>query len=114
MRGPVTSDPLLIAIINMTIVFGVLGALGVLIEIIHQMDPTKAPKVAPVTVAAPVAEVEEEVVEDDTEVVAVITAAVVAMGYSSDQIAYIGRLEQKSWAANSRVEAVSTRNQMYM
>ena len=39
--GPVTTNPWLIAIINMTIVFGVLIALGVLMSLIQVVDPTK-------------------------------------------------------------------------
>ena len=41
MMGPVTTNPWLIAIINMTIVFGVLIALGVLMSLIQVVDPTK-------------------------------------------------------------------------
>lgn len=114
MKGPVTSDPFLIAVINMTIVFGVLGALGIMIELIHLVDPTKTPKAPTVIpVATPVAEIVEENTQDDAAIVSVIAAAVMAMGYSSEQIAYIGRLDQKSWANNSRIEAVSTRSQMF-
>ncbi len=40
--GPVTTNPWLIALINMTIVFGVLIALGVLMSFIQVVDPTKA------------------------------------------------------------------------
>ena len=40
--GPVTTNPWLIAIINMTIVFGVLFALGCLMSLIQVVDPTKA------------------------------------------------------------------------
>ncbi len=40
--GPVTTNPWLIALINMTIVFGVLIALGVLMNLIQYVDPTKA------------------------------------------------------------------------
>ena len=40
--GPVTTNPWLIALINMTIVFGVLIALGVLMSLIQVVDPTKA------------------------------------------------------------------------
>ncbi|MDO4920824.1 MAG: hypothetical protein Q4E64_03235 [Phascolarctobacterium sp.] len=40
--GPVTTNPWLIAVINMTIVFGVLIALGVLMSLIQVVDPTKA------------------------------------------------------------------------
>lgn len=39
--GPVTTNPWLIAVINMTIVFGVLIALGVLMSLIQVIDPTK-------------------------------------------------------------------------
>ena len=39
--GPVTTNPWLIALINMTIVFGVLIALGVLMSVLQIVDPTK-------------------------------------------------------------------------
>ncbi len=39
--GPVTSNPFLVAIINMTVVFGVLIVLGVLMHVIEMADPTK-------------------------------------------------------------------------
>ena len=42
--GPVTTNPWLIAIINMTIVFAVLIALGVLMSLIQVVDPTKKKK----------------------------------------------------------------------
>lgn len=38
--GSVTTNPWLIPIINMTIVFGVLIALGVLMSMIQLVDPT--------------------------------------------------------------------------
>ncbi len=47
--GPVTNNPFLVAIINMTVVFGVLIVLGVLMHVIEMVDPTKkkaAPKAA--------------------------------------------------------------------
>lgn len=37
----VTSNPLLIMVINMTIVFVVLFVLGLLIRLVHLLDPTK-------------------------------------------------------------------------
>lgn len=46
-----TENPWLIAIINMTIVFGVLIVLGILMNVIHAIDPTKkkaTPKKKPV------------------------------------------------------------------
>ena len=39
--GPVTTNPWLIAVIKMVIVFGVLIALGVLMSMIQVVDPTK-------------------------------------------------------------------------
>lgn len=39
--GSVTINPWLISIINMTIVFGVLIALGVLMSMIQLVDPTR-------------------------------------------------------------------------
>ena len=39
--GLVTSNPFLVAIINMTVVFGVLIVLGVLMHVIEMVDPTK-------------------------------------------------------------------------
>ena len=42
--GPVTTNPWLIAVINMVIVFGVLIALGVLMSMIQLVDPTKTTK----------------------------------------------------------------------
>lgn len=39
--GAVTTNPWLIAVINMTIVFGVLIALGGLMTLLQLVDPTK-------------------------------------------------------------------------
>ena len=41
MMGPVTTNPWLIALINMTIVLGVLIALGVMMSLLQVVDPTK-------------------------------------------------------------------------
>ena len=40
--GPVTTNPWLIAPINMTIVFGVLIVLGGLMSLLQVVDPTKS------------------------------------------------------------------------
>ena len=104
----VTTNPWLIMAINMTVVFVVLILLGVLMEIVHLIDPTKkkkeAPKtettvVAPAASAAPSASVAAPAAtpvaapnasaQNEGEVVAAIVGAIVAMGYSSEQIASI-------------------------
>lgn len=91
----VTTNPWLIMAINMTVVFVVLILLGILMTIVHLIDPTtkkkkdvppSAPVAAPAAtpVAAPNASAQNE-----GEVVAAIVGAIVAMGYSSEQIASI-------------------------
>lgn len=107
--GPVTTNPWLISIINMTIVFGVLAALGVLMKIIQLVDPTQKktekPVAAPAAVAAPV--------QDDSEVIAVIAAAVAALGHSAEQIACVRRLPEASWTQNAHIEAISVRKECF-
>lgn len=111
--GPVTTNPWLIAVINMTIVFGVLAALGVLMKIIQMVDPTQkktanpvaAPAAAPAAVAAPV--------QDDSEIIAVIAAAVAALGHSAEEIACVRRLPETGWTQNARIEAISVRKECF-
>lgn len=93
--GPVTTNPVLICLINMTIVFGILAALGCIIELIHKLDPTKqkvelqqaAPAVA-VQETAVAAEPTSASMEDKT-LVAVITTALMAYGYADVKITSI-------------------------
>ena len=109
--GPVTTNPWLIALINMTIVFGVLIALGVLMNLLQVIDPTKkkVAKPAAAPAAAPVA-----AAQDDSEIIAVIAAAVAACGVSADQIACVRRIDAKSaWTVSSRVEAISVRKECF-
>ena len=111
--GPVTTNPWLIALINMTIVFGVLIALGILMNLLQVIDPTKKkvakPAVAPTPAAAPAA-----AAQDDSEIIAVIAAAVAACGVSADQIACVRRIDAKSaWTVSSRVEAISVRKECF-
>ena len=111
--GPVTTNPWLIALINMTIVFGVLIALGVLMNLLQVIDPTKKkvakPAVAPTPAAAPAA-----APQDDSEIIAVIAAAVAACGVSADQIACVRRVDAKSaWTVSGRVEAISVRKECF-
>ena len=57
-----TDNPMMIMVVNMTIVFVVLFLLGLVIELIHKLDPTKnsvqeePEPLAPIVVAAPVVE----------------------------------------------------------
>jgi len=90
----VTTNPLLIMAINMTVVFVVLILLGVLMTIVHLIDPTKKKKeapaaTAPVTAPAAAPAAPSASAQNEDEVVAAIVGAIVAMGYSSEQIASI-------------------------
>ena len=115
MSHPVTTNPLIIMLINMTVVFLVLIALGVVINLIHYIDPTK-PKAVPEETAPsapePVAEPEPVTaapVEDgiSPEVVAVIAAAVASMGCAGT-VKAIRPLERNNWK-NSGRSAIQSR-----
>ncbi|MDO4177558.1 MAG: OadG family protein [Phascolarctobacterium sp.] len=114
--GPVTTNPWLIALINMTIVFGVLITLGVLMNLLQVIDPTKKKSSAPAPVAAPKAApapVAAAPVKDDSEIIAVIAAAVAASGCSVDQIACVRRAGTPVWTSMARNEVQAVRHNMY-
>ena len=101
----------------MTIVFGVLIALGILMNLLQVIDPTKkkvakqavAPTPADAHAAAP-----DATAKNDSEIIAVIAAAVAACGVSADQIACVRRIDAKSaWTVSSRVEAISVRKECF-
>ena len=95
-HSPVTTNPLIIMLINMTVVFIVLVSLIYLIKLIHFLDPTKEPEVAhseedeePPLVAVksstPTAIAEPEPVAEqgiNPEVIAAISAAITAYGFA--------------------------------
>lgn len=109
MSQPVTTNPLIIMLINMTVVFLVLIALGLLVQLIHVVDPTKkkeeAPKAAPAPAPAqaPVAQTAPAI--DDgisPETVAVIAAAIASYGYGISQIHAIRPIERNGWKNSGR------------
>ena len=115
MSHPVTTNPLIIMLINMTVVFLVLTALGVVINLIHYIDPTK-PKAAPEEAVPakpePVSEPEPAAaapVEEgiSPEVVAVIAAAVASMGCAGT-VKAIRPIERNNWK-NSGRNAIQSR-----
>ena len=110
---PVTTNPIIIMLINMTIVFAVLIGLQLLVELIHVIDPTKnkkaepkaapAPKAAAPVAAAPVAAPKA----DNTAIIAVIAAAVASMGYSSAQITAVRPVESAAWKNSGRLSGIN-------
>ena len=110
MGHPVTTNPLIIMLINMTVVFIVLISLSFLIRLIHMVDPTakKEEEVPEVPAAAPtpppVPVVEAPVIEEGIpqETIAVICAALASYGFSSGQIHAIRPVYNKTWEHSGR------------
>lgn len=103
MSEPVTTNPFVIMLINMTVVFIVLIALGLVINLIHAIDPTKekaAPqKEAPAPAPAPVVPAPEPASADGVspEVIAVIAAALASYGYGPAAIRAVRPIERDGW-----------------
>ncbi|WP_308546084.1 OadG family protein [uncultured Selenomonas sp.] len=103
MSEPVTTNPFVIMLINMTVVFIVLVALGLVINLIHAIDPTKekaAPqKEAPAPAPTPAAPAPEPVSADGVspEVIAVIAAALASYGYGPAAIRAVRPIERDGW-----------------
>lgn len=103
------TNPLMIMAINMFIVFSVLIALWVLMLVIKAIDPTRVkkakaeaepkPAAAPAPTAAPAVASQS----NQDEVIAAITAAITAMGYSSTQIATVRPSISKKWTYEGRL-----------
>ena len=111
--GPVTTNPWLIAIINMTIVFAVLIALGVLMSLIQVVDPTKK-KAATPAAAAPAPKAAAAPKADNGALIAVIAAAVAAaQGCSAEEVAIVRINKATGWTANAFVDAVSARKDSF-
>ena len=103
MSQPVTTNPWIIMLINMTVVFIVLISLSFLICLIHAFDPTckkEAPTPAASPAPAPVAAPEPEGLS--AEVVAAITAAVTLCGFSGGAIRTIRPLARDGWKNSGR------------
>ena len=93
-HSPVTTNPLIIMMINMTVVFIVLVSLMFLIKLIHYFDPTKEPdKPAQAEEEEPLVAVKSEttaapepepVIEQgiSPEIIAAISAAIAAYGFA--------------------------------
>ena len=110
-HSPVTTNPLIIMMINMTVVFIVLVVLMYLIKLIHFVDPTKEkpqpaqveedePLVAVKSEAAPVPVVEEGI---SPEVIAAISAAIAAYGVTGQvKAVHIVNHEGTPWRSSAK------------
>jgi len=107
--------------INMTVVFIVLVVLMFLIRLIHVVDPTKpketvtekapGPEHNPAVTEAAIKALETKTAAKEEpsgvpeEIVAVITAAAVAMGYGG-QVVAIRPVQRDSWKASGREQGM--------
>ena len=110
MGHPVTTNPFIIMLINMTVVFIVLVVLMYVIKLIHYFDPTKPkeePSAAPAATPAPTPVIEPELpVGIPDEVIAAIAAALAAMG-ASGEIRAVRPLDRHGWKASGRMSALN-------
>lgn len=96
--SPVTTDPTLIMLINMTIVFVVLYLLGLVIQLIHLIDPTKNKEQPIISELPDVSSVQQESAAsaalsmEEKELAAVVTTAIMATGYQNVKINSIKKL----------------------
>ena len=109
MGHPVTTNPIIIMLINMTVVFIVLVSLSFLIRLIHIVDPTakkeeKVEEPPKVTTPPPAPKVEAPIIEKGIpeETIAVIFAAIAGYGYSSGQVHAIRPVYNKIWEHSGR------------
>ena len=117
-HSPVTTNPLIIMMINMTVVFIVLVALMFLIKLIHMVDPTKEPEkpaqveeeeplVAVKSASAPAPEPEPVEQGVSPEIIAAISAAITAYGFAGQVKAVrIINHEGTPWRAAARFNNV--------
>ena len=108
MGHPVTTNPFIIMLINMTVVFAVLIGLSLMIRLIHIVDPTKkaADKPAVAPIAAPVPAAAAAPAEDNSAIVAVIAAAVAAYGYGEADIVTIRPIGSPVWTNTGRMAGI--------
>ncbi len=121
MSQPVTTNPLIIMCINMTVVFVVLISLSFLIKLIHAIDPTKEPEIqskdtedeedTAKETAAIISRLKTEnpepapVIEEgiSPEIIAVITASIAAYGVTAGQVRAVRVVNNKNsaWRSNA-------------
>lgn len=111
MKEPLMTNPLIIMLINMTIVFTVLYGLSLLIRLLHQVDPTRKKQRVPAK-PLPDLPVEKETLSEgkggltEDETFVLIAAALAAYGYHPEDIISIHPADHKKWTQVARIEAV--------
>ena len=116
---PATTNPFVIMLINMTVVFAVLWGLSLLVEITHKLDPTRKKKeiannAQPALAAAPAAALPAAPAQaaDDAVLLAVIAGALAEYGKGGSVVS-VKPIASQTWTQTARVENVQLRNSMY-
>jgi sodium pump decarboxylase gamma subunit len=115
MGPPVTTNPLLIMFINMTVVFCVLWGLSLIIRLIKIIDPTQKKKLSEPAQPAPGAQEPQAAAaagEDEDETAVIIAAAVAAMGYRVISVTAVRPVVSRAWRQAGRFEGIG--NQLRM
>jgi Na+-transporting methylmalonyl-CoA/oxaloacetate decarboxylase gamma subunit len=117
MGQPVTSDPILIAVINMTVVFAVLYGLSLMIRLITLLDPTQKKKAIVIEETVEQVSVDTDRVsnaqEEHDEMMILFAAAIAAYGHSEARIVAIRPMGNTTWSQTARVESIHTRKSMF-
>lgn len=116
MGQPVTTNPILIAAINMTVVFAVLYGLSLIVNLIRIIDPTQKKKITqnelPVVVNSAPVVADAAIEEDYDEMMILFTAAIAAYGHGDARIVAIRPIGAPTWTQVARTEGVNRKNGM--
>lgn len=107
----ITTNPILISMINMIVVFAVLYALSLIINLIRVMDPTQKKKIASNEVLAlinPTPAVSKAIIQEDyDEMIILFTAAIAVYGYNGARIMAVRPIPRTTWSQVARMEGVN-------
>lgn len=112
MGSPVTTNPLIIMFINMTVVFAVLYGLSLIIRVIKAADPTQ--KKTPIVSGEPELAATEAAAatrrdDEDGEAALVIAAALAAYGFGSSRVVSVRPVVSRAWLQAGRLESITNR-----
>ena len=111
MKETLITNPLIIMLINMTIVFSVLYGLSLLIRLLHLVDPTRRKQIVPKELPPELSVGKETVAAEKNgltqeETFVLIAAALAAYGYHPQDIISIHPADHKKWTQAARIEGV--------
>lgn len=111
MKETLITNPLVIMLINMTIVFAVLYGLCLLIRLLHVLDPTRKQQLVPQELPPELPVLKKTVAAKKNgptqeETFVLIAAALAVYGYHPEEIISIRPDERKKWTQAGRMQAM--------